>query len=66
MLCGARARPHSVRQHDRDAEHEVAHRPEAVPEWAGEIVEQAFGEGRVSGRVEREPLPVLRERLHKY
>ena len=52
------SRPRAVRQHDRDADHEVAHRPEPVAQRAGEIVEQAVRERRVARRVEREPLPV--------
>ena len=58
----ARARPRPVRQDDRDADHEVAHRPEPVAERPGEVVEQALGERRVARRIEREPLSVRRER----
>ena len=58
----ARARAQAVRQHDRDADHEVAHRAEAVAERAREIEEQAVAERRIAGRVEREPLPVGPER----
>ena len=58
----ARARARAVEQRDGDADHEVAHRAEAVAQRPGEIVEQAVAERRVAGRVEREALAVLAER----
>ena len=48
----ARVRPRTVRQQDADADHEVTHCPETMAQRAGEVVEQAFGERRVSGRIE--------------
>ena len=49
----ARVRARAVGERDRDADHEVAHRAEAMPQRAGEVVEQALAERRVAGRVER-------------
>ena len=55
----ARARDHPVRQDDRDADHEVAHRAVAVAARAGEIAGEAGADRRVARRVEREHLAVL-------
>src|SRR5947209_4335941 len=58
----ARVRPRPVREKHRDADDEVAHRPEAVAQRSGEILDETLRERRVSGWVEREALPVLGER----
>src|SRR5439155_16383402 len=58
----ARVRARAVREQYRDAEHEVAHRSEAMTQRAGEIVDETIGDRRVTGWVERQALPVLRER----
>ena len=57
----ARVGPGAVRQHDPDADHEVAHRPEPVAQRPREIEQETVRESRVSGWVEREPLPVPSE-----
>ena len=54
----ARARDRAVGEHDGDADHEVAHRAEAMPQRPGEVARQAGSERRVARRVEREHLPV--------
>ena len=58
----ARARAHAVRQHDRETDHEVAHRPEAMSQRPREVVDETFRERRIAGRVERQTLTVLGER----
>ena len=46
----------AVGEHERDAEHEVARRAEAVAQRAREILGEAGADRRVAGRVEREAL----------
>ena len=58
----ARARTRPVGQHDGDADHEVAHRPEAVAAAGRKDRPEAFGERRSPGGSSENPAPMLRER----
>ena len=55
----ARVRAQPVAQDEGHAEHQVAHRAEAVAQWPGEVLEQALAERRIAGRVKRQPLAVF-------
>ena len=59
--CRPSSRPCPSREHDRHADHEVAHRPVAVAPRPGQVAGDARADRRVAGRVEREHLPVLGE-----
>ena len=51
----------AVGEHERDAEDEIAGRPEAVSQRPGEVPCEQRPDGRVAGRIEREALAVLAE-----
>ena len=57
----ARARDRPVGEHERHAEDEVARGAEAVPQRAGDVGREQRADGRVTRRIEREPLAAPRQ-----
>ena len=55
----ASARDRPVRQHQSDAEDEVARRAEAMPKRPGQVSGEERSDGRVARRIERQPLAVF-------
>ncbi len=61
----ARARDRPVGEHERHAEDQVARRAEAVPQRAGDVGREQRADGRVTRRIQREPLAAPRQLVAK-